>query len=257
MIYLVDQRVELDALKLVCQEIACWLGTFVFHRIVWISCSISYLIVHFFSSLCFIHQCNRSIVPCGGFVDTIERINACSFVNTIPTYHIPTPIHPIPTRMMIHDISQEKKLNHQDRNNNPFHRQRSSLSPLPSLLSPPSSPTTIANGLFNMCDRMTDSTSMDSLLSIAAPIPNHKLIGGDSHQEDSRRESPKPLKKRPVNQHTDTAECSQSTDVEEHSSSDGNGTMSAQGKKRSHQNMSTTIDSMHGELGYFNLTLVR
>ena len=64
--------------------------------------------------------------------------------------------------------------------------------------------------------------------------------------------------------HTNT-EHSQSTDGEDNSSSEEtnkisnghNDTTSVQGKKRSHQNMSTTIDNVHGEPGYFSLTLVR
>ena len=110
---------------------------------------------------------------------------------------------------------------------------------------------------------MTDSTSMGSLHSIAASTSNHGSLGGNVNHGDSR-DLPKPLKKRPVARHTNT-ECSLSTDAEDNSSSEetnkmsnwNNNTISLQGKKRSHLNMCTTIDDVHGEPGYFSLTLVR
>ena len=107
-----------------------------------------------------------------------------------------------------------------------------------------------------MSGRMTDSASTDSLLSIAAPLPHRRSLAGDSH-----RDLPKPVKKRPVTQHTDT-ESPQSTDVEDRSSPEGHhhvaaSSSSSQGKKRPYQSMSSTIDDVHGEPGYFNMTLVR
>ena len=97
---------------------------------------------------------------------------------------------------------------------------------------------------------------------MAAPTSNnHGSLRGDCNHNSSR-DSPKPLKKRPVTQSpTTTNGIELDTDVEDNSSSEETkkvaNSMSVQGKKRPHQFMSITSDDVHGEPGYFTLSLVR
>ena len=193
-------------------------------------------------------------------MDEVERINACSFVNTIPTYHTPTPMHPMLTNISSEEGVVSDNKNEENRQN---HRLTSSSSPSPFLSLPSSlpsssssSPTSVAHCLLTVSGKTTDCDSMDSFRPItASPTSHHNAINGTSH-----RDSPKPLKKRPMAQSTmggtqvdtDDNNTSSSKEIQKIASS-----TDIPGKKRSHQFMSMTTDDVQGEPGYFSMTLVR